>query len=67
MPQVDKVTFLSIIYSVLVLYFIQYLLLSTSHLYIFISYFKLFGRRLIYNLMLNKVVRKQILSIMLFP
>ncbi len=44
-----------------ILYIFQYLLLSISHLYIFVSSFKLKIKRIIFNLFLNRIISRQLL------
>ena len=67
MPQIDKVTFLSLVFGLTVLYIAQYLILSISHLYIFVSTFKLTIKRIIYTLFYNKITRRIIRTILFFP
>lgn len=67
MPQIDKVTFLSIIYWSTVLYIFQYLFLSVSHLYIFINTFKLRQSRVFYTILYRIKVRRIVRSLTSLP
>lgn len=67
MPQIDQLTFNSIVFITTALYVLQYLLLSVSHMYKFISTLKLTTKRIIFIFFQNKISKKIIKTILFFP
>ena len=67
MPQIDKVTILSVIFWLSILYVFQYLLLSISHLQLFINSSKVKIRRFLYVIYFNLIAKRQLKLILFFP
>ncbi len=67
MPQLDKLTFSSIVYGITILYIVQYLLASATYLFHFVSYMKVPVIRKTYAVRVAQILRQRIVVLLNNP